>query len=64
MDLNKGKQPCKGDRIADLITYLQQFPQDWCISIGDYKGVAREEFFLQDDQIATVLYSRGNEVQF
>ena len=56
------KESCKGGTIGDLVKYLQQFPQDWSISVLSKDGKLRDEIYLEDQVVGTVLLSQGEEI--
>lgn len=58
--LNTGKYvPCTGNTIGEIIAYLQQFPSDWPVMIGDSFG---SEPVLLDANIVTVLTAIGPDL--
>ena len=56
------KESCKAGTIGDLVKYLQQFPQDWSISVLSKDGKLRDEIYLEDQVVGTVLLSQGEEI--
>lgn len=60
--LNSGKYvPCTGPTIGEIISYLQQFPPEWPVMIGDSFG---SEPVLINAHIVTVLDSIGPDLSF
>lgn len=57
-------QPIAGPTVGDLITYLQQFPKEWTIAVPDAKGGYREQTYLHHSNIASVLMSQGQEIEW
>lgn len=52
-------EPCKDDTIGSLIEYLQQFPENWRITLrGKEKGWG-STFELVDEHVSTVLQEIG-----
>jgi len=51
-------KPCKGNSIGELIEYLEQFPQDWRISVG-----GKSEPVIGMNAIWTELTSIGDDLE-
>ena len=57
--LNEGEYiHCKGTTIGDLVEYLQQFPQEWFISVG-----GKSEPVISQCSFWTELTSIGQELE-
>lgn len=56
--------PQKIETIGELIKYLSQFPPENNIWVLDYQGTVREEVYIKDEAIASILTSKGKEVEF
>lgn len=57
-----GIQPKKVNTIAELIEFLKQFPPHLPVAVNDNFGIPREDVFIEETSISSVLTSTGDEI--